>query len=227
VLHQATRKRDKQGCIVAELEDYRVARELLNGLISYEVERSVPESIRATVRAVQMLTFTLSPLQPIAEADRGLHGALLKLHRSATLEILAHELNLPLTDAARKVEAAVKAGLIQWGIGTGTTTVAAVARLLGIDKSSAHRRVASAIERGYLANDESLRERPAKLRIGEPLPDPNAGLLPTVEEVMARRAPVVANLEFHPAPVMLNGNGRSGAGETLGEDITDEARSGH
>jgi hypothetical protein len=48
-------------------------------------------------------------------------------------------------------------------IGGGETTVVQVAARLGIDKSSASRRVRTALERGYLKNLEDHRGRPSRL----------------------------------------------------------------
>jgi hypothetical protein len=45
-----------------------------------------------------------------------------------------------------------------------------VAEHLGLDKSSASRRVAAAIKGGYLFNTEERKGRPACLELGEPLP---------------------------------------------------------
>jgi hypothetical protein len=67
-------------------------------------------------------------------------------------------------------------------IARGETTVVQVAAQLGIDKSSASRRVRSATERGYLRNLEDHRGRPSRLVIGDPLPA-EMTILPTVEEL--------------------------------------------
>jgi hypothetical protein len=61
-----------------------------------------------------------------------------------------------------------------------SATVAAVARELKIDASSALRRVRAAIDRGYLKNLEERKGRPARLVMGEPLPD-DVEVLPPVE----------------------------------------------
>jgi hypothetical protein len=50
------------------------------------------------------------------------------------------------------------------------TTVLSVAHALGIDKSSASRRVRSAIDHGYVKNLEDHRGRPARLVLADPLP---------------------------------------------------------
>ena len=61
-----------------------------------------------------------------------------------------------------------------------SATIAAVARELKIDDSSALRRVRAAIDRGYLKNLEEREGRPARLVMGEPLPD-NVEVLPPVD----------------------------------------------
>jgi hypothetical protein len=65
-------------------------------------------------------------------------------------------------------------------IGGGETTVVQVAARLGIDKSSASRRVRAALDRGYLRNLEDRRGRPSRLVLGDQLPD-QVTILPTVE----------------------------------------------
>jgi hypothetical protein len=67
-------------------------------------------------------------------------------------------------------------------IAGGETTVNQVATQLGIDKSSASRRVRAATERGYLQNLEDHRGRPSRLVLGDPLPA-ELTILPTVEEL--------------------------------------------
>jgi hypothetical protein len=59
-------------------------------------------------------------------------------------------------------------------------TVALVAKAIQLDKSSAWRRVRSAIDRGYLQNLEDRRGRPARLVVGEPMPEEQP-ILPTVD----------------------------------------------
>jgi hypothetical protein len=54
--------------------------------------------------------------------------------------------------------------------------VTAIAKVLGIDKSSALRRVRVAIEDGYLANLEERKGRPARITLGDPLPEERAVL---------------------------------------------------
>jgi hypothetical protein len=62
-----------------------------------------------------------------------------------------------------------------------------VARHLGLDKSSASRRIGDAIDQGYIVNLESYRGRPARLVLGDPLPD-DVPILPTAQAVRAGHA---------------------------------------
>jgi acyl-coenzyme A thioesterase PaaI-like protein len=64
----------------------------------------------------------------------------------------------------------------------GETMVVQVAARLGIDKSSASRRVRVALERGYLKNLEDRRGRPSRLALGDPLPA-DVTILPTVQDL--------------------------------------------
>ena len=58
-----------------------------------------------------------------------------------------------------------------------TVTITEVAKLLELDTSSASRRVKAAIRAGFLENQELHPRRPAKLGLGEPVPDAR-GVLP-------------------------------------------------
>jgi len=58
-------------------------------------------------------------------------------------------------------------------------SLAEVAKRLKLDRSAASRRVRAAVELGYLVNLEDRRGKPARLVIGEPLPE-EADILPTV-----------------------------------------------
>ena len=55
--------------------------------------------------------------------------------------------------------------------GDGTVSLAQLAARLGLDKSATSRRVRVACDLGYLVNLEDRRGRPAKLTVGEPMPD--------------------------------------------------------
>lgn len=60
--------------------------------------------------------------------------------------------------------------------------VTEAARRLKLDKSAAWRRVRVALDHGYLVNAETARGRPAKLVVGEPLPDEEP-VLPTPDDL--------------------------------------------
>jgi hypothetical protein len=57
-----------------------------------------------------------------------------------------------------------------------------VAKTLGMEESSARRRVLQAIRLGYLANETTIYGRPADIVIGEPLPEEGA-VLPRLDEM--------------------------------------------
>ena len=126
LLHNATRKRDENGSIIATIEDYAQVRSLVEGVVSEGIEASVPSDVRETVIAVQWLC-----------------------------------------------------------TGNETTTVSEVARELGVDKSTASRRVKKALKLGYIHNDETRRGHVYQLREGDTLPADNA-ILPTPEELSSR-----------------------------------------
>jgi hypothetical protein len=61
-------------------------------------------------------------------------------------------------------------------------SVAALAQLLGLDKSATSRRWKTARDRGYLKNLEDKRGKPARIVLGDPLPD-EVEILPSVERL--------------------------------------------
>jgi len=65
-------------------------------------------------------------------------------------------------------------------VGDGYVTVAQVSRKLKLDKSSALRRVKTALEKGYLKNEENKPGRHYKLKVGDALPEDQA-ILPEPE----------------------------------------------
>jgi hypothetical protein len=64
-------------------------------------------------------------------------------------------------------------------------TVRQVAEELKLDKSAAWRRLQTAIRLGYVKNLETRKGRPAKLVLGDPLPNERVDILPTVERLQA------------------------------------------
>jgi hypothetical protein len=79
LLHQASRKRDGEGRIVATIEDYAAARELVADLVGEGVEATVPDTVRQTVDAVKRLRED-SNGEPVTVAELARE---LKLDRSA------------------------------------------------------------------------------------------------------------------------------------------------
>ena len=112
LLHRATRRRDSEGRIIAELRDYVVIHMLAARLLAEGVESTVPQTVRETVAAVVRLTPGYGD----------------------------------------------EASLTQ------------VAKELGLDKSSASRRIRGALQRGHLRNLEPHRRSPLRLVLGDPLP---------------------------------------------------------
>ncbi len=68
------------------------------------------------------------------------------------------------------------------GRSDGPVTVTAVARQLKVDKGAASRRVAVALDRGYLRNEEIGKGKPARLTLGDPLPN-DLKVLPGPEDL--------------------------------------------
>jgi hypothetical protein len=86
--------------------------------------------------------------------------------RELAADLLADAADRTVPATIRETAAAV-AGLAD---AVGETTVTAVARSLGLDKSAASRRVRVALERGYVRNLEDRHGRPSRLVLGDPLP---------------------------------------------------------
>jgi hypothetical protein len=64
-------------------------------------------------------------------------------------------------------------------------SVVGVAAALGLDKSSTSRRLRTARRRGFIENREESRGKPARLFLGEPLPE-EVVVLPTIETLRDR-----------------------------------------
>jgi hypothetical protein len=124
VLHQCQRQRDAEGRIIAELEDYRIARELLLDCFTAAATGGITATVRASVEALRSLLVN----------------------------------------------------------GTASATVKAVGDVMGVQKDTAWNRVRKAIDLGFIRNEETRRGQPAKLVLGDPLPEDRPAL-PTVEEV--------------------------------------------
>jgi hypothetical protein len=125
LLHQASRRKDQNGRVIAESEDYKVVRELVADLVAVGVDATVKPEVREVVKAV---------------------GSLLENGQD---EVRQSELKSPLR----------------------------------LDKSAISRRVADALDGGFLKNLEDRKGRPARLVLGEALPD-NREILPTPEQLV-------------------------------------------
>jgi hypothetical protein len=97
--------------------------------------------------------------------------------RELAADLMADAVDRTVSATTRETIAAV-AGLAE----AGETTVTAIARSLGLDKSAASRRVRVGVERGYLRNLEERRGHPARLVLGDPLPA-DAAILPEPAEL--------------------------------------------
>jgi hypothetical protein len=122
--------------------------------------------------------------------------------RELVAELLADGVEATVSPKVRETVQAV-ATLLETGKAKGATDVmvTAVARALQLDKGPASRRVKDAVERGYLKNLEDRPGRPARLVLGDPLPE-DQDLLP--EPVALERAwrgcAVAGDLEGVEAP---------------------------
>ena len=126
LLHQASRRKDERGRVIAEIEDYTVVRELIADVVAVGVEAAVKPEVGEVVRTV---------------------GALLEKGRE---EVRQSDLK----------------------------------SALRLDKSTISRRVADAVHAGFLKNLEDRKGRPARLVLGDALPD-NCEVLPTPEQLVS------------------------------------------
>ena len=80
---------------------------------------------------------------------------------------------------------------LQTDAGSDGVSMTILGQKLKLDKSSTSRRAKEAIARGYLKNLEDRRGRPARLVLGDPLPD-DVVVLPTPEALKQRCCTVAA-----------------------------------
>lgn len=90
-------------------------------------------------------------------------------------------------ETVKAVDQSVKAGAAE-------VSVSKLGKALGIDKSSASRRVNDALAAGYLKNLEDKRGRPARLILGDPMPD-DLELLPKPDKLAAHCCTVAKSEE--------------------------------
>jgi hypothetical protein len=92
ILHQANRRSDTDGRIVATLEDYARVRELVADLVSEGIEATVPATVRETVEMVERLRD--------------------ETEKDVTIAVLAEELELDKSAAWRRVRSAIDKGYL-------------------------------------------------------------------------------------------------------------------
>jgi hypothetical protein len=97
--------------------------------------------------------------------------------RELVADLIGEAAEQSVSQTIRETVAAVAALLAG---GAAHVSVGDLARQLGLDKSAASRRYAAARGAGYLVNTEDKRGRPAKIVLGEPLPE-QTDLLPAPE----------------------------------------------
>jgi hypothetical protein len=124
LLHQASRRKDSDGRLVADIADYATVRGLLADLVAEGAGVTIRPEVRETVKAVADL----------------------------------------LADGGEEVKQAD------------------IRKVLKLDKSVISRRVTAAVESGVLRNLEDRKGRPARLVLGDPLPD-EIELLPKPERL--------------------------------------------
>jgi hypothetical protein len=125
LLHQASRRKDQNDRVIAEIEDYAMVRELIADLVAVGVDATIRPEVREVVKMVAVLL------------EKGQE------------EVRQSELK----------------------------------SVLQLDKSAISRRVADAIDSGFLKNLEDRKGRPARLVLGDALPD-NRAILPTPEQLV-------------------------------------------
>jgi hypothetical protein len=93
LLHQVNRERAADGAVVASFEDYAKVRELVAELVADAAERTVSDTIRETVQAVE--TLTVPP------------------HAETTVVAVAQHLGLDKSAASRRVRVALERGYLK------------------------------------------------------------------------------------------------------------------
>jgi hypothetical protein len=93
------------------------------------------------------------------------------------LDVIAEGIDATVAPIVRETVAAVQTLLAD---GHQEASLRQVAHALGLDKSAAARRIAAAVQLGYLRNLEDRKGRPARLTLGEPLPE-SVSILPSCE----------------------------------------------
>jgi hypothetical protein len=95
LLHQAHRELDREGRILAEVDDYAAVYDLVADLLAYSSGQAIPAQIRETVAAVDHLQYKVGAGEPVKLAEIASH---LGIHRSTI---------------SRRVKGAIKLDLLQ------------------------------------------------------------------------------------------------------------------
>jgi hypothetical protein len=84
--------------------------------------------------------------------------------RELVAELFAEGVDATVKPETRETVSAVKA------LGKAEVSNTEIAKHLKLDTSTASRRVRDAVSRGYLANNETRKGRPARIALGDPMP---------------------------------------------------------
>jgi hypothetical protein len=99
--------------------------------------------------------------------------------REMVADLFAEGVDATVKPETRDAVAAVKA------LGKGEVSVTEIAKFLTVDTSTASRRVRDAVSRGYLANNETGKGRPARIALGDPMPN-DRQILPHPDDLVER-----------------------------------------
>ncbi len=97
--------------------------------------------------------------------------------RTLVVDVIAEGIDATVASIVRETVTAVQTLLAD---GRQEASLRPIAHALGLDKSAAARRIATAVQLGYLRNLEDRKGRPARLILGEPLPE-SVAILPSSE----------------------------------------------
>lgn len=111
--------------------------------------------------------------------------------RELVSDFISDGLEATVAPSMRETVAAVADLVAEQSFKGAGVSMTAVAKKLGLDKSSASRRVWVAIKRGYLENLENYKGRSAKVILGDPLPD-DVEILPHPDKLADDRCTVAA-----------------------------------
>ena len=103
ILHQASRKQDDRGRIIATMEDYKAVWDLVAPIVSRGVQMTVPATVRETVQAVEKLQ-QQTRKRSVRHLGKGLGGA--------SLMDVANILHLNRSSVSRRVNACLDEGYL-------------------------------------------------------------------------------------------------------------------